>query len=187
MHIQIYKEDKGINFGKWNDAISKFLYKTSTKEILSKIKIPKLVADYGGANGNLKEFIPHSISIDIDESKEPDISEDILRHEGYYELVVIRYVLHYLNDYEVIKLMRKINAKNILIIQFTNQDLKVKYHNSKNEFKYFRTKEQLEALLPEKIKHIFSKKYKCSKKFYKNRLQINNSIEHLEELQAYII
>ena len=187
MPMQIYKEDKGINFGKWEDATSKFLYKTSTEEILSKIKIPKLVADYGGANGNMKKFIPNSISIDIDETKNPDILDNILEHKLSYDLVILRYVLHYLNDYQVIELFETINAKNILIIQFTNEDLKLKYFNSKNEFKYFRTKKQLESLLPSRIKNIYSKEFICTKEFYKNRLGIENSILHSENLQAYYL
>lgn len=185
----IYKEDNGQQFGRWSDNTSKFIYFDSVKEILSLIELPKIIADYGGANGILKEFIPNIISIDIDETKNPDIVDNILTHKGSYDLIVIRFVLHYLNDYEVLQLFRNIKQYHkgkVLLIQFCNEDLKSKYLNSKNEFKYFRTQNQLEKLLPE-YKKIYSKEYTCTKQFYKNRLGIETDIEHRETLNAYLI
>lgn len=189
MQNKTYKEDKGINFGKWSDATSKLIYFDSVKDILSKIELPKRIADYGGANGILKTFIPQIITIDIDETKNPDIVGNILTHKGDYDLIIIRFVLHYLNDYEVLELFE--NLKNnhkgkILLIQFCNEDLKSKYKNSKNEFKYFRTENQLLKLIP-KMKKIYSKKYVCSIDFYKNRLNIETNIEHEETLNAYYL
>jgi hypothetical protein len=105
----IYKEDKGIDFGKWSDNTSKLMYFDSLKDILSKINTSGTVADFGGANGILKQFIPNIITIDIDVTKEPDILDNILTHKGVYDLIVIRFVLHYLNDYEVLQLFNNIN------------------------------------------------------------------------------
>lgn len=187
MQMQIYKEDQAEKFGKWNDEVSNFLYQTSTKEILSKISIPNLVADYGGANGNLKQFIPQSISIDIDSSKKPDILDNILTHSKKYDLIVLRYVLHYLNDYEVIQLFENLKALNVLIIQFENNDLKAKYYNSQNEFKYFRTSQQLQKLLPINSKEIYSKEYELGQDFYINRLGKGNYKTHKEILKAYYV
>ena len=104
MLIIKYKEDKGQEFGTWKDSVSKFLYDSSTKDILKKIDIPKNVGDYGGGNGLLKQHIPHATTIDIDKSKNPDIVENILKHSKHYDLVVLRYVLHYLTDSEVLEL-----------------------------------------------------------------------------------
>jgi len=185
----IYKEDNGTNFGKWSDNTSKLMYYDSVKDILSKIDTKGKIADYGGANGILKEFIPNIISVDIDASKKPDILDNILTHKGNYELIIIRFVLHYLNDYEILQLFENIKEYHkgkILIIQFTNEDLKSKYFNSKNEFKYFRTKVQLEKLLPV-FKHIYAIEYNCTREFYKNRLNIYNGIEHKEEINAYLL
>ena len=185
----IYKEDNGINFGKWTDATSKLIYVDSIKEILLKIDTSGKVADYGGANGILKQFIPDIITIDIDASKKPDIVDNIRTHQGNYDLIIIRFVLHYLNDYEVLQLfdnIQKYHNGKILLIQFTNEDLKSKYYNSINEFKYFRTKNQLEKLLPN-FENIYSIEYECSKEFYKNRLSIDNAIKHKEEINAYLI
>tara|TARA_R110000751_G_scaffold72388_1_gene146650 strand:- start:164 stop:721 length:558 start_codon:yes stop_codon:yes gene_type:complete len=182
----VYKADQGTAFGKWKDTVSQFMYFDSVKPILSKINIPNKVADFGGANGNLKEFVPNIITIDRDASKNPDIVANILDHKEHYELVIIRYVLHYLTDYEVLQLFENINADNVLVIQFTNDDLKSKYFNSRNEFKYFRTKVQLEKLLP-KSKLVYSEDYTVTEDFYKNRLQIDNSRAHVETLNAYYI
>lgn len=187
MQTKIYKEDLGTKFGQWTDKTSKLMYYDSTVNILSKINTNVSVADYGGANGILKEFIPNIITIDIDSSKNPDICDNILTHVGKYDLIIIRFVLHYLNDYEVLQLFEKIQTYHkgqVLIIQFCNNDLKAKYKNSINEFKYFRTENQLEALLP-KCNKIYSKKYTVTKEFYKNRLQINNAINHKEIINAY--
>lgn len=189
MQNKIYKEDKGKDFGKWSDSTSKLMYFDSIKDILKKIDINGKVADYGGANGILKEFIPNIITIDIDKTKNPDIIDNILTHKGNYDLIIIRFVLHYLSDYEVLELFENINKYHkgkILIIQFTNEDLKSKYKNSINEFKYFRTKIQLEKLLP-KFNNIYSINYECTKEFYFNRLNIKNGINHIEEINAYLI
>ena len=188
MQKQTYKIDQGENFGKWSDNTSKFLYKYSILEILNKIEIPEKTADFGGGNGLLKEIIPNIITIDIDKTKKPDIIDNILTHRGKYDLIIIRYVLHYLNDYELIQLFDNIKSFHkgkLLIIQFCNNDLINKYFNSKNEIKYFRTENQTENLIPKGFKKIFSMNYICSKEFYKNRLQNENIIEHNEILNAY--
>ena len=185
----IYKSDSGINFGKWNDQTSKFIYYDSIQEILKLIDIPNKIADFGGANGILKEFIPNIITIDIDPSKNPDIIDNILTHKGDYDLIIIRFVLHYLNDYELLSLFENIESFHkgkILLIQFTNDNLKSKYKNSKNEFKYFRSKDQLNRLLPP-FKELYSKSYICDQEFYFNRLGIKNAESHEETINAYLI
>lgn len=187
MQTKIYKEDKGVRFGKWIDKVSKLMYYDSTKEILSKIKIPEIVADYGGANGILKEFIPNIISIDIDKSKNPDIIDNIITHKGKYDLIIVRFVLHYLNDYQILELfnnIKKYHKGKVLIIQFTNNDLISKYENSRNEFKYFRTENQLDALLIS-FKKVYVTEYEVTKEFYKNRLDIDNAKNHNEKIIAY--
>jgi len=189
MQKKIYNEDAGIDFGRWADVTSKLMYFDSVQAILSKVNTLGTVADYGGANGILKNFIPNIITIDIDSTKKPDIIDNIITHKGNYDLIIIRYVLHYLNDYEVLELFNHISSYHkgkILIIQFTNEDLKSKYQNSKNEFKYFRTKNQLEKLLPN-CEHIFNADYQCTSEFYKNRLGIENAVAHTESINAYLI
>jgi len=182
-----YKEDQAEYFGKWKDSTSKFMYFDSTKEILEKIKVEGEIADYGGANGNLKTFLPNSITIDIDKTKNPDIVDNILTHKEKYDWVIIRYVLHYLTDKEVIQLFNSIKASNVLIIQFTNEDLKIKYQNSKNETKHFRTRTQLESLLPKGKSSVYRKMFNCTEEFYKNRLGFDNAVEHIETLNAYYV
>lgn len=188
--MQSYTIDKGVDFGKWDDNISKLLYFDSTKEILKKVHPIGKIADYGGANGLIKTFIPNIITIDIDETKKPDIIDNIITHIGKYDWIIIRYVLHYLNDYELLQLFDNITSYHkgkVLVQQFVNDDLKNKYFNSKNEFKYFRTETQLEALLPDNIEKIYTKEYYVTEEFYKNRLSIENYVSHFEKINAYLI
>lgn len=189
MRKGIYNIDDGVNFGIWQDDVSKLMYYDSTKTILSTLNLSGRIADFGGGNGLLKQLYNNVITIDIDESKQPDIKDDILTHKGEYDIIFIRYVLHYLNDYEVIKLFENIKSFHkgkVIIQQFVNEDLKTKYHNSINEFKYFRTESQLLALLP-KCQKIYSIAYKVTKDFYRNRLKIENAKEHNEIINAYLI
>lgn len=181
----IYKADQGLKFGMWNDKTSKFLYHISVKDILDKIKIPENVADYGGGNGILKKFIPYIKTIDIDKDKNPDIIDNIITHKGQYDLVIIRFVMHYLSDNEIIELLKNIKSKEILVIQFVNKNKKIKYENSQNEGdKYFRNKKETLQLMPENHTIIYSQKYTVNKDFYKNRLGLGNYKSHQEELLA---
>lgn len=187
----IYQEDKGSEFGKWNDQTSRFMYYDSTAAILRKIPIPKRVADYGGGNGLIKQFIQQAITIDIDPQKKPDILDNILTHEGNYELIILRYVLHYLTDYEIIRLffhIQEYHRGHILIQQFYNDELQAKYLNSDgNEAtKYFRTRQQLLALLPPG-EVIYESFYTVTPEFYLNRLGIQNAIKHQEAIIGYYI
>lgn len=189
MQENIYKIDCGNQFGTWNDSISKFMYFDSTKEILDIVNSNGIVADYGGANGLLKTFIPSSISIDIDITKNPDIVDNIITHKGSYDYIFMRYILHYLNDYEVLALFNNIKSYHkgkVIIQQFVNEDLKSKYFNSINEFKYFRTGNQLLALLP-KGTMIYQKEYQVTEEFYKNRLNNKHAKSHSEKIIAYLI
>ena len=96
-----YKIDQGTNFGTWEDTTSKLLYDDAMPAMLNGINIKGKVLDYGGANGLLKKYIPNSLSIDIDPTKKPDIVGDIKTYNPNCDLVVMRYLLHYLNDKEV--------------------------------------------------------------------------------------
>lgn len=190
MQEKIYEIDQGIGFGKWQDETSKFLYYESTKQILKLIEIPDRVADYGGGNGLLKQFIPQITTIDIDGSKGPDIVDDIITHKGEYDLIILRYVLHYLDDYKIIEMFKNIKRQHkgrILIQQFTNEDLISKYENSQNEYKYFRTLPQLLALIPFDGNIIYKQDYIVTSQFYKNRLQLENGKDHLETMVGYYV
>lgn len=152
MQSKIYSIDQGEKFGKWIDETSQLMYYNSMPLFLAMLPQFKRLADYGGANGNLKQFIPNSISIDIDPTKKPDIIDNIITHKGKYDVILIRYVLHYLTDSQVKQMLlniKKNHSGKVLIIQFTNQgkDLKIKRANSVNETKYFRTKKELKQLL----------------------------------------
>jgi len=180
-----HKEDQGEEFGTWTDNISRLMYHGVMKSIIQLVDIPDSVIDYGGANGLIKQFIPHAVTVDRDTSKNPDIVADILTFKNNYKLTVIRYVLHYLNDYELLQLFDNLKVRSVLVIQFVNDDLKSKYYNSQNEpHKYFRSTQQLEKLLPD-YPCIYTKSYRITEQFYKNRLGPGNYKPHTETIKAY--
>ena len=176
--------DQGKSFGTWKDNTSKLLYNDAMPVLLNGIDISGTVADYGGGNGLLKKFIPHIITIDIDSAKSPDIIADILNHKGNYDLVIMRYLLHYLPDKKVKDLFNNIwnsNINRILVIQFINEDIKAKNVNSINETKFFRTEKQLLSLINKWIIRQTKKiHYTVEKEFYKNRLNHPNPTSHEE-------
>ena len=158
------------------------------EKVTNLVNITGSVGDFGGGNGIIKEFIPLAVTVDNDATKCPDIVADILTYNKYYDTVILRYVLHYLTDLEVLELLTTINAKQILVIQFVNENLGIKYKNSISETKYFRCKQQLQGLLPKNnTKLLYEKEYTVTKEFYVNRLQNVNGTEHQETLVAYLV
>lgn len=183
------KADQGISFGLWDDPVSRFLYIDCMSLFLSDIDIKqyKKVADYGGGNGLLKRFIPQSISVDIDEAKCPDIVDDILIHKGDYDLIFIRYVLHYLSEQQISQLFLNLKDYNgqLMLIQFANDgiDLQIKKANSLNEgTKYFRDSTELLSLLNQhlKIDQLKAQTLSITPEFYLNRLGNPYTTDHIE-------
>ncbi len=179
-------EDQGLRFGGWPDPVSQFMYHDSLVEILGLVKITGRVGDLGGGNGILKKYLPRVTTIDCDATKRPDVLADILEHDVTpYDWLVVRYVLHYLNDYDVIKLFDGLVGRRVLVIQFVNEDLRSKYRNSVNETKYFRTENQLTKLISP-VTEIYSTDYLVDAEFYKNRLGNSSGFAHNETIKAYI-
>lgn len=181
-----YKIDQGTNFGTWKDTTSRLLYDDAMPALLNGINTSGNVLDYGGGNGLLKKYIPNSKSIDIDPTKKPDIVSDIKTYNPKCDLVVMRYLLHYLNDKEVRELFTHLfchQVKRILVIQFVNENLADKKFNSINETKFFRNENQLCNLFSYwKIKQIKKLSYVVEKEFYLNRLNHPNPKTHQETL-----
>ena len=190
--------DKGKDFGRWTDPVSKFLYFDSMSLFLEGIDLSDYskIADYGGANGLLKKFIPNALSIDYDPKKKPDIVDDILTHKGDYDLIVIRYVLHYLSNEEIQTLFHNLRdyTGEIWIIQFASdgQDNRIKRANSRNEgTKYFRDTFRLFGEVEKHISLIESKAQSIdvTTEFYINRLENPEADRHYETiyfLRGYI-
>ena len=126
-------------------------------------------------------------------SKE-NVLDNILSHVGKYDLIVIRYVLHYLTEEQRNELFEHLRTfhrgKPVLIIQFVNdgKDFEIKRKNSINETKYFLTTETLQ----ETIKSFKTLKndeisYIVTKDFYRNRLNNHNAEEHSETIHSFLI
>jgi len=180
--------DQGRAFGTWPDATARLMYHDAIPALLNGVDTSGAVADYGGANGLLKAFIPHAVSVDIDPTKGPDVVDDIATHVGAYDLVVIRFVLHYLTDAEVKALFAHLatfHRGRVLVIQFVNDDMAGKLANSVNETKHFRTEAGLMDLLGHWL--VRDRKrldYTVSAQFYRERLAHPNPTPHEEGMVA---
>lgn len=186
----LHNEDQAEDFGKWGDETSKLMYHDVMPLALLGVDVSGNVADLGGANGLLKEWVPQAITVDYDISKSPDICADILAYRGKHDLLVIRYVLHYMNDQTVIGFMRHIAGYHdgpVLIIQFVNDDLVSKHANSIGEIKWFRDENHLRTLLENDW--VVAKRravgYVVDADFYRNRLKHPNPSSHDEEIVIY--
>lgn len=184
-----HNEDQGTAFGTWPDATSRLMYQDIMPLALSGIDTSGRVADFGGANGLLKQWIPHAVSVDYDASKNPDICESVLDHMGDYELVVMRYLLHYMPDSVVRTLFKRMGMWHngrVLLIQFVNENVDDKIRNSWGEVKFFRTEAQLKRLLtPFGIVSRKAVEYRVAADFYRNRLQHPAPFAHDETVVIY--
>jgi hypothetical protein len=193
---QHFEQDAGQNFGRWTDDVSRLMYHDIMPEILKDLDLAKYrqVGDLGGGNGLLKEFMPNSVSIDIDPTKNPDIVDDIRTCRIDYGFVILRYVLHYLSDIEVKSLIARIPCP-ALIIQFANEgnhletkrqisrqyETKTVFHRDLHSFRsLFGTKT---------IMNTKRFDYTVTPEFYNNRLQveIDNSLTHNETVHSFLI
>lgn len=143
------------------------------------------VADLGGANGLVKEWIPQAITVDYDETKNPDVCEDILEHVGEYDLLILRYVMHYMPDDKVRQLLyhiRSYHKGRVLVIQFANDDLAAKQANSVGETKWFRNTLDTMKLMTEYFRVASAKAvdYVVDADFYRERLNHPNPTHHHE-------
>ena len=186
----IHAEDQAQAFGTWDNPTARLMYHDIMELALEGVDTSGRVADYGGANGLLKQWIPHSVSIDYDRSKNPDIVADIMTHVGEYDLIVMRYVLHYMTYSNAARLLRHIasfHKGRLLIIQFVNDDLISKYANSIGELKYFRTDEETQNIVTADwmIQTRQFHDYMVDADFYRVRLNHPNPSSHAERIVIY--
>jgi hypothetical protein len=186
-----HPEDQGTSFGTWPDPTAQLMYHDIMPLALSGIDTSGKVADFGGGNGLLREWIPHAVSVDYDTTKKPDVYADILTHRGTYDLIIMRYVLHYMRDEQVKQLFDNIaeyHNGRVLLIQFVNNDLAIKNYNSVGEVKYFRGEPHLASLIDQEKWLMRSRKavaYRVGAEFYKWRLGHLNPMTHDEIVVIY--
>jgi len=192
--------DRGTSFGTWTDPTSRWLYRDSTEKWMTHLGLPSsaLVADLGGANGLLRDHLPWAVTVDSDEAKEPDVVDDILTWTPTLsplpEAAVVRYVLHYLTDEEVSRLLTTVATytDTLYLVQFVNENIAAKEANSVNEPpRYFRTHTDLIHLIkgsPEwrADRCWLSPPYRVPPEFYANRLGSDpaDHVEHEEQILA---
>lgn len=184
--------DAGTEFGTWDDETSRLIYRDAMPALLSGVDTRAKVLDLGGGNGLLRRWFDDVTTVDNDAAKQPDVLADITTYHptGTYDLVVLRYVLHYLSNAGVYTMMHRLatwHTGPLLVVQFVNDDLHAKYANSRNETKWFRTEEQLCALLgPWQPTHRVAVEYDVVPEFYANRLAHPNPTGHPERVVAYL-
>lgn len=196
MQNTIYKLDGGQNFGKWDDPVSQLIYNDCMPHLIPPAIHYPIVADYGGANGLARKWFPNSryITIDIDETKRPDVVDNIVTHRGNYDLIILRYVLHYLDDLQVASMfdtMKQYHKGDLLVIQFTNDgvDLETKKHVSalSSETAWLRsTAEFFNLLSPLHIKFCNHLDYMVTPQFYLNRLGVVTNCFHNESVYGVL-
>ena len=190
--------DQGIRFGTWSDSTSRLLYHDIMPVLLNGIDTSGRVGDLGGGNGLLREWFTKLVTIDNDVTKQPDIVDDILTHVGTYDLIVLRYVLHYLTDEQVSALLEPLCSYlngPFLVIQFVNDNVFDKQRNSVNEVKFFRTEYQLLRLLAPTPStttswRVLDRKrvdYRVQAEFYRNRLGNPGGYAHDEAVVGLLL
>jgi hypothetical protein len=184
--------DGGTSFGTWNDPTSRLIYHDAMPTLLSGLDRRSSVLDLGGGNGLIREWFADVTTVDSDRTKEPDVVADALTYVPTrpHDLVLLRYVAHYLDDHELTTLMRHIARYHdgiLVIIQFVNTDIKVKQFNSVHEMKYFRTEPQLRnKLRPWRPFRRIAVGYQVDPEFYRNRLGHPNPVGHPETVVSYL-
>lgn len=150
--------DQGRSFGLWTDPTSDLMYRGAMPYLLRDLVVSPTVYDLGGANKLSQMFLPtgsHILTVDNDPAKQPDVVADILqwvpKNPDPSATVLLRYVLHYLDDEQLQRLMAHLaswHRGNIALIQFFNPDPVSKYDNSPDrDTKYFRAWPQTTRLL----------------------------------------
>lgn len=200
-----YDLDQGKDFGTWGDKVSRLMYQDSNSMFNCVDFEDKRVADFGGGNGLLGKALGLSnyVVVDIDSNKkdtENFINDSILTHKGEYDVIIIRYVLHYLSDDEVSTLIQNIKSFHkgeLIILQFTNEgedlvkkrEVSATFEQPTDGKKYFRNLEDLNDLLSPLREDLDLRKqmtFTITEEFYNNRFGLNISdVSHDEQLQFY--
>jgi hypothetical protein len=170
--------DTAITFGKGNSPTSRLLYHRIFDLIRDRIPSFAKVYDLGGGNGVSKAYFPSVVTVDNNPEMEPDILADILEFEvpDEADLILIRYVAHYLQEEQLIKLLERSSHKPILFIQFTNSDPDDKLLQSlfkgqgEEDHKTFRDWDHFVHLLePRGFRQIIRVDYEVEPMFYVER------------------
>lgn len=185
--------DGGTMFGTWPDRTSRLMYHDAMPALLNGINTsaPR-VLDLGGANGLLREWFAGEVTtVDLEADHHPDVVADARKYVPTcaQDLVVMRYLLHYLDNVGVLELLRHVavwHHGTVVLIQFVNDDVALKYEASLGEPpRWYRTHRQLLDLIdrtPWRVQSKVTVGYEVDAEFYRNRLGSNNGLAHSETI-----
>jgi len=129
----------GTGFGTWTDPTSDLMYRGAMPYLLAGLPAGESVVDLGGGSGLSRLWWPRQpvdiTTVDSDPDTHPDVLADILTyaHAGVADTVLLRYVLHYLTDWQVRDLFAQIarwHRSNVIVVQFANTRPYEKTENS---------------------------------------------------------
>jgi len=183
--------DQGTAFGTWADPTSALMYRDAMPALLSGVQRDGHTLDLGGGNGLARAWFDRCTTVDTDPSKHPDVVADALTYtpDEPVDRVLLRYVLHYLDNRQVRTLLRHVASytTELVVVQFVNDDLRAKQANSVNEVKHFRTEPMVRALLhPWLVQRRVGVEYDVDPEFYANRLHHPNPVGHPETVVGYL-
>lgn len=193
--------DQGLLFGTWPDETSRLIYFDAMPALLAGIpRATDRVLDLGGGNGLMRPWFYEPVTtVDTDPAKQPDVVADITewapQDPSAYTRVLLRYVLHYLTDTEVLDLFCNHLPSwwdgPVTVIQFvapSSEFLAAKLSNSVNESKTFRTEAHLLDLLTLSGRWTLARRvaldYDVTPDFYTHRLGAEDPTGHPERLVA---
>jgi hypothetical protein len=168
----------GPLFGTYPDATSQLIYRDAWPALLSGVPRTDSVLDLGGANGLSRLYFENVTTVDSDPTSGADVVADIRTYEPeqVFDRVLLRYVLHYLPDIQVLPLLRRIASYHdgpVHVIQFVGRTEEKAASSADRAVRWFRTEASLRSLMAAGgyvVDRRIALQYTVEPEFYLNRL-----------------
>lgn len=170
----------GPLFGTYPDRTSQLIYRDAWPALLSGVPRTDTVLDLGGANGLSRLYFTDVTTVDSDRTSSADVLADARYYEPrrHFDRVLLRYVLHYMSDLDVQRLLRKVASYHdgpVHVIQFVGRTAEKAESSADREMRWFRSEATLLALLASAgyaVERRIALQYRVEPEFYLNRLGV---------------